>query len=681
MSRKKADPAADETAEGIHTDPKTKKKAEKEARRAEKKAEKEKKRAQKRAGQTTAKSSSSKAEGRSSPESDEKTSDLPPEMNPSNYIEKVGLVTDEVIDEIIEPEHLLVHHHRDYHLADIQARRFMSKLMESIGDESLVRQKMKDIRELGHRTSERIAKLLGRNPEGVSKTLFGLKRKEYYFRYKRLPHTAEEIRAALEKAKDEARNKLDAVTHDGRPWIRLLLTGGTGFVGQEIMWQSAFDDDIVEVVVLIRPKKIRDRRARKMVTLSPTERGQRLLEQLWLADTPFSGKYRFIAGDIELPRLGVSDEDYDRLQTTLTHVVHCAASVAFDDPYEESFRANVTGTLNALEFSRGLQEAEDSPLVSHLAIETSYIHGRQTKDVAREDEIVFPRNFYNNYYELTKAMASIETERYMLDHGLRVVQLCPAIVIGESRAGNNRGDTKVVNAPVNVFGRAHQALQHKKGNFFDRTRAATVARMALLFPGDPSAELNLIPVDRVVQGIAAALRRPDAVGERVHLATDNRLTSQQIRDIVKDELGVEVRLADPTVHRNVTLPVLSKILGSLKQQRLANALEKLGTIFGGYSEWGQPIHEVGNDVKYLGLSPERPNTQFAFRMLCRHNRYVQQFGAVRDPDEISRRERLWWNIVMQLERETSRPVGAMEPEAFQRAITRWIDPETFERVG
>ena len=606
--------------------------------------------------------------------------DLPEEMLPANYIEKVSLVTDEVLGETIEPRHLLVSHHRDYHLADIQARRFMSKLMETTGDEGLVRQKMRDIRESGHRISERIGKLLGREPEKVSKTLFGLKKKEYYFRYKRHPHSAEEIQTALEKAKADAKRQLDAATHDGRPWIRFLLTGGTGFVGQEIMWQAAFDDDIVEVVVLIRPKKIRDRRQGKVYEMSPAERGKRLLEQLWLENTPFSGKFRFIAGDIEQPRLGVSDEDYEDLQKTTTHVIHCAASVAFDDPYEESFRANVTGTLNALEFSTGLQEAEGSPFVGHLSIETSYIHGRQTKAVAREDEIVFPRNFYNNYYELTKAMASIETERYMLDRGLRVVQLCPAIVIGESRAGNNRGDTKVVNAPVNVFGRAHQALQHQKGNFFDRTRAATVARMALLFPSDPSAELNLIPVDRVCQGIVAALKRPDAIGERVHLATDNRLTSQNIRDIVKDELGVDVKLADPTVHRNVTLPVLSKLLGTLKQQRLANALEKLGTIFGGYSEWGQPIHEVGNDVKFLGLSPERPNTQYAFRMLCRHNRYVQQFGAVRDPDEISRRERLWWNIVTELERETSRPVGAMEPADFQEALTRWIDPETFERV-
>ena len=89
-----------------------------------------------------------------------------------------------------------------------------------------------------------------------------------------------------------------------------------------------------------------------------------------------------------------------------------------------------------------------------MAIETSYIHGRKRRSIAQENALVFPRHFYNNFYELTKAMASIETDRYLIDEGLRVAQLLPSIVIGDSRTGNNRGDTKVVNAPINAFGRA-----------------------------------------------------------------------------------------------------------------------------------------------------------------------------------------------------------------------------------
>lgn len=606
---------------------------------------------------------------------------LPAEAEPSCYIEKVSLATGEVLDEPVLPRHLLVHSHRDYHVMDVQARLMMSRVMRATGDPELAHKKVKDLRRLGHKASRVVAKAVGGiDPAKVAKTLFGLKERQYYFRFKLLPLTEDEIAKRVARLRAEVAEQLAAaIGPGGRPALRVLLTGGTGFVGQEILWQAAHDDAIVEVVALIRPKKVRDRKTKKVAaTVSPAERGEQLLDRLWLTSPASRRKFRFIAGDVEEPRLGVGDEDYAQLAGSLTHVIHCAASVSFDDPYLKSYRANVAGTLNALDFSLALQSAPASPFVAHLAIETSYIHGRQKKQEAREDEIVFPRNFYNNFYELTKAMASIETERFMLERGLRVVQLCPAIVVGESRAGNNRGDTKVVNAPVNVFGRAHQALTSQAGDWFDRTRAAMLAKMACVFPGDPSAELNLIPVDRVVAGILAALERPQAVGERIHLATDNRVTSEQIQTIVGEELGVKVKLASPTLHRNVTLPVLTRLLKSVKQERLAHALEKLGTIFGGYSEWGQPVHEVGNDVRVLGLSPERPNTEHAFRMLCRHNRYVQGFGEVRDLDEISRREKVWWEFVVALEERTGGPVGAMAPVDFRAAVDGGLDLERFE---
>ena len=607
--------------------------------------------------------------------------ELPETLRPSRYIEKVSLVTGEVLEDPILPHHLLVESHRDYHLADVQAGRFMSKLMETTRDEDKVRKRMKEVREKGKRAAERIAKMLGKDPEKVSKSLFGLKRKEYYFRYKKYPATEERIAAYIERKKKEAWQKYDQAHEpvDGEAHgIRFLLTGGTGFVGQEILWQAAHNDAFREVVVLIRPKEIRDRKTGELQrTISPSERGEALLDRLWLRAPEQRAKFRFIAGDVEQPRLGISDDDFEGLRGTLTHVIHCAASVAFDDPYEKSFQANVTGNLNALRFSYGLQADERSPFVAHVGIETSYIHGRQVNDLAREDEVVFPRNFYNNYYELTKAMASIETERFMLKEGLRVTQLCPAIVIGESRAGNNRGDTKVVNAPVNVFGRAHEALSQKQGNWRDRSKASMLARMACVFPGDPSAQINLIPVDWVAKGILAALVRPDAVGERVHLATDNRLKSEDMLRTVEEEVGVKVRLADPTTHRNVTLPVLTAVLAKLGQERLGNALQKLGTIFGGYSEWGQPIHEVGKDVRVLGMPENRPNTLHAFRMLCRHNRFVQEFGKVRDDDEISRREEIWWNFIVNLERQTATTAGAIEAAEFQRRLERYLDLETF----
>ncbi len=87
---------------------------------------------------------------------------------------------------------------------------------------------------------------------------------------------------------------------------------------------------------------------------------------------------------------------------------------------------------------------------------------------------------------------------------------------------------------------------------------------------------------------------------------------------------------------------------------------------------------MGRDVSLLGLPEERPDTRHAFRMLCRHNRYVQNFGQVRDLDDISRREKVWWDFCMDLEKKNGGPVGAMTAAAFRRAVEDGIDLERFE---
>jgi hypothetical protein len=197
------------------------------------------------------------------------------------------------------------------------------------------------------------------------------------------------------------------------------------------------------------------------------------------------------------------------------------------------------------------------------------------------------------------------------------------------------------------------------------------------FPADRSAELNLVPVDRVAEGILAALQVPEAIGARIHLATDNRIRSEDVVRIIREELGASVRMADPTLARNFTLPVVKAILQRLNEPKLANALEKLGSIFGVYGEWGQPIHDVGNDVRILRLPIRRPDTLKAFRMLCRHNRYVQEFGKVRDPDEIARREGVWQKALETVEFDSGREVSSVRADEFRRLLVGEIDLKTF----
>lgn len=599
------------------------------------------------------------------------------DFSPNRYIEKVNRATGREIPGPIDPDDLLVHAHRDQHPIEVAAQVIASGFIRTTGKERAVERGLKAINEMAGRGAE-LASLFvgGRAFEKKAKDFLGVVSRDYSYRFREPKHLSPAaIERRLVKARNDAAKKLQARGSD--PKLHVLLTGATGFLGKEILFQAATDPRIARVTAIVRSEQITDRKTGEVLrVIKAPERGALLLRRLAIPEDALS-KFEFVQGDIEEPGFGLNAHDHDALAKSVTHVVHCAASVSFDDPYEASFRSNVLGSINALAFSLSLQKRRGSPFVEHVAIETSYIHGRKRNAMAQEEALVFPRHFYNNFYELTKAMASIETDRHLIEKGLRVVQLLPSIVIGHSETGNNRGDTKVVNAPVNAFGRAKEVADKLDADLAGKPRQMLLQWAGGQFPGDPTAELNFVPVDRVVQGIIASLTVPEAIGTRIHLATDNRIRSIDVVRTVREELGVNVRLSDPTIYRNVTLPIVKAVLTRLGEDKLANALEKLGAIFGGYAEWGQPVHSVGNDVRLLGLPIRRPDTENAFRMLCRHNRYVQQYGRVRDADETARREHAWEKALQRIEARTGHQAGALRPREFREHLAEELDLETF----
>jgi nucleoside-diphosphate-sugar epimerase len=602
--------------------------------------------------------------------------DVVPESSPSRYIARVSRKTGKEIPGPIDPNELLVHAWRDKHPLEVMAQFLASRAIQLTVREDRVRAGLKLLNTAAGKLAAASAMVGGERMKREAQRLMGVVTRDFVFQFREPTHLSDrQVRERLQALQKDGRSMLRA--RGRNPQLHVLLTGATGFLGKEILVQASADRRIEQVVAVVRSETVRDPKTKEVLkVLSPEQRGALLLKRLHITGTR-ARKFRFLAGDIEKPDLGIAAAEVARLQTSLSHVIHCAASVSFDDPYEASFRANVLGSRNALAFSRRVQRAPGSRFVNHIAIETSYIHGRKKSSIAQEGHLTFPRHFYNNFYELTKAMASMETDRAMIDEGVRVAQLLPSIVIGHSRTGNNRGDTKVVNAPINAFGRSGEALEKAGPDPIERLKARLISVAAGSFPGDRSAELNLVPVDRVVEGILAALHVPEAIGARIHLATDNRIRSEDMVRITREELGVNVRLADPTLYRNVTLPVVKTALNVLGQPKLAGALEKLGTIFGAYGEWGQPIHDVGNDVRILGLPLRRPQTDHAFRMLCRHNRYVQAYGRVRDPDEVARRERIWDRAIEAIEFETGREAASLDAASFRDHLADEIDLDGF----
>ncbi len=600
------------------------------------------------------------------------------ESSPSRYIAKISMATGKEIPRPIDPDELLVHAHRDKNPIEVTAAFLASRLVSFSGNEDAVKARLRKINALGTTIAEALGSATGsRAVEKRAKQMLGVAERDVFFKFREPSRLSEkEVKARVEKLQKEARAILKA---RGRsPKLHVLLTGATGFLGKEMLVQAAPDRRIEAMVCVIRPETIRDPKTKAVLkVLSPRQRGALLLKRLGITGAAAT-KFHFLEGDIEKPGLGIAPRELSRLKKTVTHVVHCAASVSFDDAYENSYRANVQG----------------SPERAGVRVRAAAGPGEPIRPPHRDRDLLHPRpqEADDRAGERARLPARLLQQLLRADEGdglagdrplhdraraLRVAQLLPAIVIGHSRTGNNYGDTKVVNAPINAFGRSKEAMDAMQVDALGRGKAWLIGSVASAFPSDRSAELNLVPVDRVVEGILAALTVPEAIGERVHLATDNRIRAEDIARITHEEIGIDVRLADPTLFRNVTLPLVKAALEQAGEAKLANALEKLGMIFGGYGEWGQPIHDVGNDVRILGLPIRRPNTLHAFRMLCRHNKYVQEFGRVRDPDEIARRERLWAKVLDAIEFETGRQIASMPPDEFRKMLAQRLDLKAF----
>ena len=235
---------------------------------------------------------------------------------------------------------------------------------------------------------------------------------------------------------------------------------------------------------MVRPETIRDRKTKAVLkVLSARERGALLLDRLHILGQAAASSASWRATSSS--RASASRRRAGAAAQTLTHVIHCAASVSFDDTYENSFRANVLGCRNALAFSLRHPGAPGSQFVSHVAIETSYIHGRRKRSIAQENALQFPAPLLQQLLRAHEGDGlDRDRPRPGASDGLRVTQLLPSIVIGHSRTGNNRGDTKVVNAPINAFGRAKEALDPRRQRPRPAARASWRAARHQL-PGRP----------------------------------------------------------------------------------------------------------------------------------------------------------------------------------------------------
>jgi thioester reductase-like protein len=296
----------------------------------------------------------------------------------------------------------------------------------------------------------------------------------------------------------------------------LLITGATGFVGMEVLARYLERTD----ARVCAPVRAGDHHEAQ-------DRIRDVLGTLFGDRDAHEGRVLAVPADLEADGIGVPEEERERLAADVDEIVHCAASVSFSLPLDESRAINVEGTRRMLELAELCRSRGGLRRFSYVS--TAYVAGTHS-GAFTEDELEVGQDF-NNAYERSK----FEAEQLVRDAraNLPIQILRPSIVVGDQTTGWTVS-FNVLYAPLKAFSRG--------------TFAA--------LPGRRTAPVDVVPVDYVADAVFELAREGDdatyhlVAGPRA--STVGRLVDLSARYFDQSP----PRLLPPLLYRRLLHPLL-----------------------------------------------------------------------------------------------------------------------------
>lgn len=302
--------------------------------------------------------------------------------------------------------------------------------------------------------------------------------------------------------------------------MTIFLTGFPGFIAGRLVEKLAANGT-ARFLLLVQPAFVE--RAIGEV--------ERISDQTGL---PLDNFFLF-EGDITKENLGLSTEDLSFIQTEATDVFHLAAVYDLGVALDLARLVNVHGTENVNRLAASITNLNRYNYVS-----TCYVAGKRAGEIL-ETELEHAAGF-RNFYEETKYLAEISVER--LKNDLPVTIYRPAVVVGDSQTGET----------VKYDGIYALILYLRK--FPPLTTLINV--------GNDRVRLNLVPVDFVVEAIAALSQDARAVGQTVQIADSAPLTTGELFDVIAQNLAnrkSSISFPPALVEKSLMLPVTPAISG------------------------------------------------------------------------------------------------------------------------
>jgi thioester reductase-like protein len=297
----------------------------------------------------------------------------------------------------------------------------------------------------------------------------------------------------------------------------VFLTGFPGFIASRLVRRLA--KDAGRFLLLVQP--------------ALADRAEQELKDIAAGSGRPVSDFKIVLGDITERDLGLSSGDLETARSQTTVLFHLAAIYDLAVAREPAMRVNVEGTRNVNRF------AGDLPQLRHYHyISTCYVAGKR-QGVIYENELRHDAGF-RNYYEETKYLAEIEVDELKSDLPITIHR--PSVVCGDSLTG----ETVKYDG---IYYLIHYLLK-------------CPSLLSAFNIGNTEVSLNLVPVDFVVEAIAALAHDPLSVGKTVQLADPNPLTTRELfNTIARSIADKEARVTLPAslVQTSLMLPLAPKI--------------------------------------------------------------------------------------------------------------------------
>src|ERR1044072_4748674 len=280
-----------------------------------------------------------------------------------------------------------------------------------------------------------------------------------------------------------------------------FITGFPGFIANRLVERLARSTG--KLILLVQP--------------SLRARAEEELSRIAALTGREASTFHIVGGDITLPELGLSEVERQLVRMETTRVFHLAAVYDLAVARELAIKVNVDGTRNVSNFARGL------PSLRHFHhVSTCYVAGKREGRIL-ETELKHDAGF-RNFYEESKYLAELEVESLKRD--LPVTIHRPAVVCGDSKAGET---AKYDGVYYLIF----YLLRWPRG-------------LSMLNIGNHEVALNLVPVDFVVDAMAALAFDEQAIGKTLQIADPNPLTTNQLFNTIANSIdGHQSKITAP----------------------------------------------------------------------------------------------------------------------------------------